>query len=115
MGVCTWNYSGTLITNTWLGQMLIEMWPEVCGLVSLSFAYQQWEMTARFAGKEAGAGLKQEMENHSQLKIPALYVFGNKDVHTPYDQVERIIKARPDGGKNAEIYLVNQDGQDLIG
>mmetsp|Transcript_5895 Transcript_5895/g.18903 ORF Transcript_5895/g.18903 Transcript_5895/m.18903 type:complete len:366 (+) Transcript_5895:78-1175(+) len=116
--LCSWNYSGTVVTTEqWTsepGKMFIETLPEVCALVSLSFAYKQWEFVQRFVNEEAGLGLKYELESHSRITVPALYIFGNKDVHTPEEDVRRVVESRPDGGEAAEIYVIDQTDQKLI-
>lgn len=118
VALCTWNYSGTVVSS-WThsrepGKMFIETLPEVCAVVSLSFAYKQWEFVKRFADEAAGYHLKAELEAHSRITVPALYVFGSKDVHTPAEDVRRIVEERPDGGKAAEIYVVDQSDQRLL-
>lgn len=104
--VCAWNFSGTIA-----GRMAYEKWPDVCAMISMSFAYKQWEFVVRVAGEEAGLALKQEFEDHAKIEMPSLYVFGDKDVHTPLEEVQRITKNRADGGSGATINVISQAGQ----
>jgi len=104
--LCAWNYSGTVASK-----IVLQKWPEVCALVSLSFGYKQWEFVGRFVHEWAGIALRGDFEEHSQLEVPALYVFGSRDVHTPEDDVRRIVAARPDGGAGARLHVVDQSGQ----
>lgn len=107
--LCSWNFSGTVASK-----IILQNWPGVYALVSLSFAYKQWEFVARFVHEIAGLGLKSDFEEHNQLTVPALYVFGNRDVHTPEDIVQEIVGARPDGGAGAEVRVIDQSDQKLV-
>lgn len=108
--VCTWNYSGTMFMKFY-----DEKWPQLHALVSLGFAYGQWEMVKKFSGDFAGEMLKQEFEGHSRLEIPAIYIVGDKDIHSPVEEIQRLAASRPDGGKGVEIKVISQVDQDLKG
>jgi pimeloyl-ACP methyl ester carboxylesterase len=109
--LCSWNFSGTTASKILLQK---SEWPGVCALVSLSFAYKQWEFVARFVSEDAGQGLKADFEEHSLLEVPAIYVFGSKDVHTPEEVVRELVGKRPDGGTGAAIHVVDQSDQKLV-
>lgn len=106
--VCPWNYSGTIASK-----MVLAKWEGVCAIVSLSFGYKQWELVAKMAHPMIGEFLKADFEQHSKLTVPAIYVFGDRDVHTPLEDMQRIVKGRPDGGSDATIHVIKQAGQRL--
>lgn len=117
VALCSWNFSGTCVTTTAFSKeaekMFIETLPEACAVVSLSFAYKQWEFVKRFVNEDAGYHLKMEFEAHSKITVPAFYCFGSKDVHTPADELQALLDQRPDGGKGAEMCIVDQSDQKL--
>lgn len=78
---------------------------EACGFMVVSMGYNFWVFYTDKAEQELA---KANLERHSLVRCPALFVVGDKDRMTPLDLIQRLAGARADGGQAADIKILRQ-------
>lgn len=79
--------------------------------VAVSFGYNVF----KFFPEPMFTYMKMEMERHSDVTIPCLYLCGEADRMTPQVELKRLVDARKDGGAGVTVELIKNGKHDFKG